>query len=285
MTDPLLGVVPLGAEFVPPESIWAQLAAPLGILVFFGSTYLLLRSNLGTKRGYLVLATVFFGFVSLFSLFWTYGGMGSDEASGPRQLPGQPIGELEPGWVPFAQDARLVDERAELEVVRDHPEGFEVVEGADGDEILDEIEGMVDEETFDLIDESVGDLRNFFADEEVFSDGLGALDEEAGISELGDLDEPVEIGWTEVEGTLIVAITYAEFDEEEFELVDDGYTYTAFGFYDEGALQLPGLAMGALAFVLFVLHAWLLDRDERLERRQQEELTELEEPERVPVGA
>ncbi len=283
MTEPLL-VIPLAAEFVPPESIWAQLSAPLGILVFFGSTYLLLRSNLGTKRGYLVLATVFFGFISLFSLFWTYGGMGSDEASGPRQLPGQPIGELEPGWVPFAQDARLVEERPELQAVQDFPEGFEVVEGDDGDAILDEIEGMVDEETLDLLDEAVGDLRNFFADEEVFSEGLGPLDDEAGIDQLGDLDEPVEIGWTEVEGTLLVAITYAEFDEQEFELVEDGYAYTAFGFYDEGALQLPGLAMAAIAFVLFVLHAWLLDRDERLERRAQQELEELEEAPRVPAG-
>lgn len=268
--DPATALVVLGAEGHPPDSFVAQVATPAAILVFFGSTYLLVRSNLGTKRGYLVMATTFFGFMSFFSLFWAFGGWGTPDASGPRQLPGQELDHYVPRWIPFAVDSRLAQQE-DFQAVADYPDGWTVYES------VDEIEGEVGEERFGRVEDGIGEIRGFFAEDEVL-DG-----QEFGL--VGDLWEPIEIGIATEGDQLLMAVTYQEFDEENFELVEDGETYAAFGYFEEGAPLLPSFVFFGIAIVLFVLHLWLLDRDERLERRDRERTTELEEPERVPEPA
>lgn len=292
MTDPVQALVVFGAETHPPDSLVANIAVPIAILVFFGGTYLLVRSNLGTKRGYLVVATTFFGFIMLFSLFWGFGGWGTPQASGPTQLPGQPIDELEPRWIPFDQDSRLAN-RSAYDVVQNYPEGFEVYEGGNADETLEAVnqaiandqfetieplrESLVDfDEEIALVEDGTENIRSFFSQGDV-------LDGEASLDLVGELDEPVEIGFAEAaNGDLVMAVTYQEFDQESFEVVEDGETYTAFGYYERGAPLMPSLVFFIVALVLFALHGWLLDRDERLERRERERLEQTEEPERVP---
>lgn len=295
MLDPAQALVVFGAETHPPDSVVANIAVPIAILVFFGGTYLLVRSNLGTKRGYLVVATTFFGFIMLFSLFWGFGGWGTPQASGPTQLPGQPIDELEPRWIPFAQDSQLASQPA-YDVVQNYPEGFEVYEGGNADETLSAVEQAIANDQFEttkplrdslvdfdeeiaLVEDGTENIRSFFSQGEV-------LDGQASLDLVGELDEPVEIGFAEAgNGDLVMAVTYQEFDQENFEVVEGGETYTAFGYYERGAPLMPSLVFFAVALVLFALHAWLLDRDERLERRERERLEQTEEPERVPEPA
>lgn len=293
MIEAMQALVVFGAETHPPDSVVAKITVPIAILVFFGSTYLLLRANLGTKRGYLVLATTFFGFIMLFSLFWGFGGWGTPPAAGPTQLPGQPGDELQPKWVPFAQDSRLASQ-PNYEMVKQYPEGFQVFSGESGEETLNQVQQSLEQENLDampavrdsmmqfdeqiaLIEDGVDRINDFFAQDQLLGQSFGLVD---------DLDKPVEIGLAQNQaGELVMAVTYQEFNQQEAQVVPDGETHTGFGFYKQGAPLLPSFVMFALGLVLFVLHAWLLDRDERLERRERERLTQTEEPERVPEPA
>src|SRR5688572_24478959 len=92
---------------IPTSNPWSQLAVPLGVLIFVGSVYLLLRSNLGTRRGYLVMSTSLWGFGFLLSLFWAFGAPGTPANTGPQNLPGQELDAYQPVWFPFAADSNL----------------------------------------------------------------------------------------------------------------------------------------------------------------------------------
>ena len=95
---------------IPADSPWAKLAVPLGILLFVGPIFMLLRSNLGTRLGYLVMSVTLWGSIFLFALFWTFGAPGTPAFTGPQNLPGQELDEYLPIWVPLAQDALAVTE-------------------------------------------------------------------------------------------------------------------------------------------------------------------------------
>lgn len=252
----MIDLIVVAAEQIPPDSIMSQLIVPLGILLLLGSTYLLLRSNLGTARGYYVLATVTFAFLFIMSIFWGVGAPGTPQATGPQSLPGQPLDELVPKWVPFAQDSLLAD-RADLSIVKDYPEGFE--EGGWPADFAETAESGVDE------------IKGFFAGEEA-GERVGELWEA----------EVVAFAVTET-GLPVLAVEYREVNEAG-ERGDA--TYTAFGFWDEGAPLLPSFVFMGISFVGLVLHAWLLDRSERMERRRsQQEVATDEEASKVPAGA
>jgi hypothetical protein len=242
----------IAAEGVPADAPSARLSVPLGILAFFGSIYLLLRSNLGTRRAYLVLATSFFGFMFILSLFWTFGAPGTPEAVGPTYLPTQQSDNYEPGWTPFAQDS-LVAEREEYAIVQDHPSGF----------------GSVPSEFESEAEEGADDIASFFA-----TDDAGGVVEE---------DWEIEaIDYAEADtGQPVIAVTYLE--TAEGEVVDGGEEATLFAFFDEGAPLFPGFVFVFLSVLGFALHAFMLSRDEARERREvAEDLAQ--EDERVPAG-
>jgi hypothetical protein len=247
----------LAADEIPADSILAQLATPLGILFFIGSTYMLLRSNLGTSRAYYMLGSALFGFLFLMSLFWAFGAPGTPQATGPTNLPGQPADALQPKWVPFAQDSLLAD-RADLSVVKDYPEGFTE-------------EGWPEAEA-DNVDTGVGDIQSFFSS--------------------AVAGEPIEATWSPetvsyartATGFPLVAVEFYPVDEA-LQPDLDAEPYVAFGYFDEGSPLLPALIFALISLVLFVIHSWLLDRSERMERREYEELAGAPEPEREPVSA
>jgi hypothetical protein len=252
----MIDLIVVAADEIPPDSIMAQLVVPIGILAFLGSIYLLLRSNLGTGRAYYVLGTCLFAFLFIMSIFWGFGAPGTPQATGPQNLPGQPLDELIPKWVPFAQDSLLAD-REDLSIVKDYPEGF-TEEGWPADF----------EET---VDSGVDDIQGFFASDE------------AG-QQVGDLWVPEVITYAEAPGTglPILGIEFRAVDEEG----EPGEeTYTAFGFWDEGAPLLPSYIFMGISFLGLILHGWLLDRDERMERRRAARPAAEAEPERVPAGA
>lgn len=58
----------------------------MAVGLFVGSAYLLLYTNVGSRLGFLLTATAFFGFITVLSVFWIMG-----------QFPNGPLGK-EPGW-------------------------------------------------------------------------------------------------------------------------------------------------------------------------------------------
>ncbi|PSO48978.1 MAG: hypothetical protein BRC31_09130 [Actinobacteria bacterium QS_5_72_10] len=304
MIDPLQLPVVFKAASTAPDSVVADIVVPLGILVFFGTTYVLLRANLGTKRGYLVMATTFFGFMMLFSLFWGFGGWGTPQAKGPTQLPGQPVGALDPTWRPFAQDSQLA-QQPDYQLVQDYPEGFQTFEGASGSETMAAVEEALKageleaapairdslsldlDEPMALLEQAVDDSSSFFSQDEVSLTIDGEeMTQRWSNAPIQSQWEPTEIGLTTNNaGEVVMAMTFQEVGDNG-EVVADGETYTAFAFYDQGAPLMPSFVFFFVALILFALHGWLLDRDERLERREREQLErQLEEAERVPEPA
>jgi hypothetical protein len=252
MVESVSRLVIVAAEGVPGGSAAAVLGAPAGVLVFLGTIYMLLRSNLGTRRAYLVLGSAFFGFLFLMSLFWAYGAPGTPRATGPVHLPGQPANQYTPHWVPFAIDSRIA-ETPTYSFVRAYPEGFQ----------------EVPEELGDRVDSGVQDAQSFFSTEQ-------------GGQAIGDMWEPVEIRYARAPNNfLVVGAVFQEVDRETSEVVPDGQTETLFAFFDPGAAEFPALLLALLSLGLFILHAFLLDRDEQRERR--EAAAEVEE--REPVAA
>ena len=80
----VLMAVAAAEEFVPPDDWRGVIALPAGIIIFFGGIFMLLKSNLGTRRAYLVEASTFFGFMLILSLFWGFGAPGTPRNTGPQ---------------------------------------------------------------------------------------------------------------------------------------------------------------------------------------------------------
>ena len=240
-------------EFVPPTDWRAIIALPTAILLFFGSIFLLLRSNLGTRRAYLVEASAFFGFMVILSTFWTFGAPGTPQATGPTNLPGTQPNAYQPTWVAFAIDS-LVAEDPAYSIVKEYPEGF----------------GPVPEDFQQEAETGASEIQTFFASDE-------------GGNNLGDLDEVLEIQYAEAtNGRPIIAVTYQPIGDTG---EPEGDPVTFFGFFDEGNIIFPGLVVMAISILGFLLHAFLLDRDEQRERRELERAAgEEEEEEKVPAS-
>jgi hypothetical protein len=283
-------LVVIAAEEVPGGTVGAYLAVPLGFLIFVGSIYLLLRSNYGTRRGYLILGTAWFGFLTLMALFWTFGAPGTPQATGPRNLPGQHPMQYTPHWVPFAGDSRVAEEPEYRDLVAAHP-------GDPWGEVPPEFVG--DAET------GTEEIHGFFADPRPDT--------------LGELWEPVEVRYAEAPNNFpVIAVTFqetyqpADLPEDappdadppltpggvagaDYEAnvapegtqagdpVPDGATETLFGFFDPGAPLFPSMVVFGVSLVLFLLHVFLLDRDELRERRELAGVP-AEERERVSAG-
>lgn len=266
---------------IPTSNPWSQVAVPLAIVIFVGSVYLLLRSNLGTRRGYLVLGTCLWGFTSILATFWTFGAPGTPPATGPQNLPGQQLNEYEPTWTPFAQDS-AVAERPEYAVAANYPEGFGPVPG----EFEAEAGTGADE------------IANFFS-------GFDPTDDYRNVIEA--TWEPVATEFAEAtNGYPIIAVTYqqtcqidtnADIVEGEDppltpegcegaqigDVAEDGDTAVLFGFFDAGNPSFPSYVMLGVVLALFLLHALLLSRDESRERRERVVEPAADEP--VEAGA
>lgn len=253
-------------EFVPPDDWRSQIALPVGIIFLYGGIFMLLRSNLGTRRAYLVQATALFGFVFFLSLFWAFGAPGTPAFSGPQNLPGQPIDYYQPKWVPFAADSVIAGE-PEFDVVGDYPDAWSTTPPAGLDS--------------EAIEEGIDDIVAFFSSEE-------------GGQRVG----PTAVAFTEdtplrfaesADGRALMAVVVADADVLG-EVTDPDSALLLFALFDEGFLLLPSLVFVVIAGLGFLLHLVLLGWDERQERRElEEDLGTAEpapesEPERVPAG-
>lgn len=248
-------------EFVPPDDWRSQIALPVGILFLFGGVFMLLRSNLGARRAYLVQATAFFGFLFFMSLFWAFGAPGVPAFSGPQNLPGQPLDYYQPKWVPFAEDSRVA-ERSAYDVAGDYPEGWTETPPEGVDE--------------DLLEDAEEDVVDFFASEE------GG--ERVGETWVPNVEETPILFAVADNGRPMIAVELVEADAIG-EVTDPDNTFMTFAYYDAGFPLLPSLAFVVLSTGGLVLHLLLLGWDERQARREvEEDLAEAPEEEKVPVG-
>jgi len=312
----VLLAVAAAEEFVPPDDWRGAIALPVGIIIFFGAIFLLLKSNLGTRRAYLVEASCFFGFMLILSLFWGFGAPGTPRNTGPQSLPGQPADYYTPKWVAFAGDSTLAQERFSL--VNQFPEGFQEEGGGGGDDAEESggeaaAGGGGEEAEAEAADDSAAggadEIGNFFREER------------GGVQLIGDdwVVAGPPLAANAESGEKVVGATYAKpfafndagevpegpdgrplFTEdqvgqaipEDFAVppgLEDNVaalvtpeTFTAFAFFDPGFAFFPSLVMIVISFIGFVIHALLLGWDEN---REKERTVEEVVVEREPVGA
>lgn len=279
---------------IPTSNPWSQLAVPLGIVIFVGSVYLLLRSNLGTRRGYLVMSTSLWGFGFLISLFWAFGAPGTPPNTGPQNLPGQSLDAYQPVWYPLAQDAALAtEEGSPYAAVAGYPDGwgdvpadFEGEASTGVDNISSFFAGLADEDEAyrNLLtgtEAQVGETRYAEAGNgrpmvaATFAQSCQFGLDGAAADALPAFCEGLEVGDPIPEGATLSNGNPARTD------------VTVFAFFDAGAPYFPSLLMSGIMLVLFALHMLLLARDEQREQREAQaaaEETAADEPRAtVPV--
>lgn len=277
---------------IPPTNPWAQIALPLGIVIFVGSVYMLLRSNLGTRRAYLVMSTSLWGFTFLLSLFWAFGAPGTPPNTGPQNLPGQSVDHYQPTWNGLAADSFLAtQEGSPYGAITEYPSGW----------------GPVPADLESAASDGASAITSFFS-------SLSPDEGEEGpyTDVLRGTETTEEIQYTVAEdGRPMIAVTVAPTcrlnsdgdlptfcnglevgDAVPADAVDDngnpaGERTTVFGFFNPGAVYFPSILMASILLVLFVLHMVLLYRDERREKRERdaavEETVEVEEKATVGV--
>lgn len=243
------------AQATPPDSLMAKIAVPLGAVIFLGSIYLLLRSNLGTRRGYLVFGAAFFGYMVIQSAFWAFGAPGTPVATGPTNLPGQVANAYQPEWVPFAEDSRI---------------------GSGDYAWIQEAEWTdVPEDFADEAEVGIGDIHGFFSSE-------------AGHKLMGEAWKPdaQSVQYTQRDGFYpVIRVTYLETDTKTGQIKAGGRQMTAYGYFDAGNASFPAVVFLVISLVGLAIHALLLDRDEQRERRELRELREASVAAPEPVAS
>lgn len=278
MPDISLATLVLATEGgVPFDAPLTRLATPLGILIFLGLPYMLLRSNLGTRRAYLVLGTSFFGFMLILSLFWAFGAPGTPALTGPTNLPGTVPNEYQPLWIPFAEDSTVAAQEPYAALVGD-PSAFAPPEG----------EQVAQAST------ASNDIQSFFgaAEEEsgyppAVENSWVAVEDQTGYA-VADNGQPVVRAvfaptyQVDDEGELPEGVTEDQVGQPIPEGEEGAEEFVAYAFFDAGSPLFPVLLFLGLSIAGFALHAVLLHVDEQRERRER---TEVAEPEREKVTA
>jgi hypothetical protein len=284
-----------------PGSDWrAKISVPLGIVIFLGSVYLLVRSNLGTRRGYLVMATSLFGFMVIYSAFWAFGAPGTPPATGPQNLPGQELDAYEDTWRAFAGDSLVADDQT-YAVAKSFPEGFAddpaaagLDAGFEGEANIgsDEVLTFFSTQEGPLTDPPIGgtwtevDRKYAVATNERPIIGV-TFQQTWQVAQVAPGEAPPDDGpqlTPDGERAADDGSNVAPAGTEIGDVVEDGETYTAFAYFDAGSPAFPSLLTLGLMFLLFLIHAALLALDEDKERREREVVV-AEVPAEEPVGA
>lgn len=295
-----------GEEFIPADHVAANLAVPLGIVIFAGSVFLLLWAVYGAKKGALVLSTAFFGFNFLLGVFWWFGAPGTPVATGLQSFPGQPADAYQGKWFPMEAGS----ERAGFfPATRQGFDAFETAReyvGIGADVPSEDLEGN---ERFAFIE---GDLRSavermlnhFLPRDEQGSVRLGQnrrseVMEQAGDPRPGERRaDPfltarvaVEDGVEQIRVTddaghrvaaaklqLVASFVQREGPPQRREVVVEERTWYAFK--DPGAQWFPSAVWTGASFLLFALSLLGLDR---LEQREKRLAAEAEQPTDTPA--
>jgi hypothetical protein len=286
------------AGHVSPDHIAADIAVPLGVVIFMGSVYLLLWSNYGAKKGALIYSVALFGFCAMLGVFWWFGAPGTPVATGLQNFPGQAPDAYIGKWYGFEPGSP----RAEFFDAVNNEEEFETVQERLGlaSSSEDEIEGepMAAFLVGDLNQATSRMLSQFLPTDEPGTALIGAERragalEAAGDPEPGerradefftaDLSPDTQPQLAESNGhrvamaklTLFANFVDAETGVPTRQVPVEEQTW--FAFKDPGALWFPSAVWTGISLVLFLLSLYALDALEQREKRTVGEVQEAED--------
>ena len=231
-----------------------------------GSVYMLLASNFGALRGYLIAGTAFFGFLVMLSAVWLFGIPGTTPLTGPKGT--------QPTFKFFTVDDPVA---ATYDSVRDFqggagsgwqpaPEG-EFEEGTPEGDLKADLDPARQTAVQDLIEETNADIED--SSEELDATNLSA-----------------EVFYTIQDGTEVAAVVISPATPLEGSGLQrpDFAPKTFFAYRDPGSPYLPSILFLIGSTVLFLVHLFLLGVAER-RRPLGQALTPTTEAERQPAGA
>ena len=231
-----------------------------------GSVFMLLASNFGALKGYLIAGTAFFGFMIMLSAVWLFGLPGTTPLTGPKGA--------QPTFVPFT----INDPAAgTYDSVRDFqgeagngwepaPEG-EFEEGSPEATLKADLDTARQAAVTELIEETNQDIEDS-------SEELDATNVQA------------ETFYTIQDGTEVAAIVISPATPPSGSGLQrpDFAPVTSFAYRDPGSPYLPSILFLVASVVLFVVHLFLLGLAER-RRPLGISQTPATEPDRQPAGA
>jgi hypothetical protein len=210
-----------------------------------GSVYMLLASNFGALKGYLIAGTAFFGFLTMLSAVWLFGIPGTTPLTGPKGT--------QPTFVPFTIND---PEASTYDSVRDFqggagngwepaPEG-EVEEGSPEATLKADLDTARQAAVSELIEETNQDVEDS-------SEELDVTNVEA------------ETFYTIQDGTEVAAIVISPATPPSGSGLKrpDFAPVTSFAYRDPGNPYLPSILFLIASVVLFVVHLFLLGVAER----------------------
>jgi hypothetical protein len=230
-----------------------------------GSVFMLLASNFGALKGYLIAAVAFFGFLVMLSAVWLFGIPGTTPLTGPK------------GTQPTFKFFTINDPQAgTYDSVRDFqggagngwqeaPEG-EFEEGTAEADLKADLDVARQTAVQDLIDETNADIKD--TSEELDATNVSA-----------------EVFYTIQDGTEVAAVVISPATPPEGSGLQrpDFAPKTFFAYRDPGSPYLPSILFLIGSIVLFLVHLFLLGLAER-RRPLGQPLTPTTEPERQPAG-
>jgi hypothetical protein len=244
------------------------IAVVLTAFIFLpGSVYMLLASNFGALKGYLIAATAFFGFLVMLSAVWLFGLPGTTPLTGPK------------GTQPTFKSFTINDpEASTYDSVRDFqggagngwqpaPEG-EFEEGSPEAALKADLDTARQAAISQLIEETNADVEDS-------SEELDVTNLEA------------EGFYTIQDGTEVAAIVISPATPPEGSGLQrpDFAPKTTFAYRDPGSPYLPSILFLAGSVILFVVHLFLLGLAERRRPLGVALTPAATEPERQPAGA
>jgi hypothetical protein len=231
-----------------------------------GSVYMLLASNFGALKGYLIAATAFFGFLVLLSATWLFGLPGTTPLTGPKGT--------QPTFHFFTIDDPQASTYDSVRTFRGEagdgwqaaPTG-EVEEGSAEATLKADLDTARQTAVGDLIEETNKDIKD--SSEELDVTNLDA-----------------KVFYTIQDGTEVAAIVISPKTPPAGSGLKrpDLDPVTVFAYRDPGSPYLPSILFLAGSIVLFLVHTVLLGLAER-RRPLGVALTPTPEGQRQPAGA
>ena len=231
-----------------------------------GSVWMLLASNFGALKGYLIAATAFFGFLVMLSAVWLFGLPGTTPLTGPK------------GTQPTFRFFTLEDPAAATyDSVRDF-------QGGAGNAWQPAPEGQAEEGSAEATLQADLDTARQTAVSQLIKETNANVEDSS--QELDVTNLEAEVFYTLPDGTEVAAIVISPATPPEGSGLQrpDFAPKTTFAYRDPGSPYLPSILFLAGSLVLFVVHMLLLGLVER-RRPLGVAQTPAPAPERQPAGA
>jgi hypothetical protein len=210
-----------------------------------GSVYMLLASNFGALKGYLIAGTAFFGFLVMLSAVWLFGIPGTTPLTGPK------------GTQPTFKFFTIDDPAAgTYDSVRDF-------QGGAGDGWQEAPAGEVEEGSAEATLKADLDVARQTAVQDLIDETNADIEDSSEELDVTNLD--AKTYYTIQDGTEVAAIVISPKTPEEGSGLQrpDFAPKTVFAYRDPGSPYLPSILFLIGSTVLFVLHMFLLGLAER----------------------